>query len=308
MPAFGVSKSIEIAASKETIFELVRDFRRWPEWSPWLRAEADCPLVFAPDGESYEWNGKIIGAGKAIRVASIDGQQIDLRLEFIRPFKSTAEVTFSFEETSEGTRVTWEMAGSLPFFLFWMKPMMVGFIGMDYDNGLQLLKDLAEAGSVPLKLEFVGVENYPAAPFLGRSGEASLTAVGPVLQREMELLGLSCDEAGISPEGPPFSIYHEFNPGKDICTFTVGVPFSGSLPSTLDPGIRKGQIQEGNVYKTIVTGPYRHLGTAWSAAMTHARSKVFPWDKKSPPFEIYESDPSKTEEEDIRTVILIPAK
>ena len=33
--------------------------------------------------------------------------------------------------------LTWTMDSSLPFFLFWMKKSMEGFIGMDYDPGLK---------------------------------------------------------------------------------------------------------------------------------------------------------------------------
>ena len=34
--------------------------------------------------------------------------------------------------------------------------MMEAFIGMDYDRGLLMLKDLVEKGSVPSKLDFIG--------------------------------------------------------------------------------------------------------------------------------------------------------
>ena len=39
MPVFPVRKSIRIAAPAQQVYDLVRDFKSWPEWSPWLIAE-----------------------------------------------------------------------------------------------------------------------------------------------------------------------------------------------------------------------------------------------------------------------------
>ena len=44
-------------------------------------------------------------------------------------------------ETRLSRVVVCPMRGALPWFLFWMRPAMETFIGMDYERGLKMLKD-----------------------------------------------------------------------------------------------------------------------------------------------------------------------
>ena len=98
-------------------------------------------------------------------IGEVENQSISYGLRFLKPWKSQADVTISLLEESGGTEVTWTMDISLPIFLFWMKKAMEVYIGMNYQRGLLMLKDLGETGSVPSRLEFPGLE--PGAPFVG---------------------------------------------------------------------------------------------------------------------------------------------
>ena len=64
MPLFTVSKSIRIAAPVQQVYDLVRDFKSWPLWSPWLIAEPSAKLGYSDDGRSYTWDGSITGSGE----------------------------------------------------------------------------------------------------------------------------------------------------------------------------------------------------------------------------------------------------
>ncbi len=132
MPKFSLSRSIEINASSENVYRVVRDFKRWTPWSPWILAEPDCALDFADDGKRYSWEGKIIGSGEMKILDDHANTRIDYELTFLKPWKSTSAVSFQFAESQGVTTTTWSMNGSLPFFLFWMKKMMSAMVGMDY--------------------------------------------------------------------------------------------------------------------------------------------------------------------------------
>ena len=114
---------------------------------------------------------------------------IEYRLSFLKPWKSVNETRFHLTEQGSGTKVTWSMQGSLPFFMFFLKGMMTGWV--------------------------------PTA----------------------------------------------------------------------------------TVYAVTHTGPYRHIGNAWSAGMMHAQAKVFAKDKRFQPYEVYLNDPREVAEEDILTVV-----
>ena len=66
MPLFTVSKSLRIAAPVERVSGLVRDFRSWPQWSPWLIAEPSVALSHSDDGRGYTWDGAITGSGEMV--------------------------------------------------------------------------------------------------------------------------------------------------------------------------------------------------------------------------------------------------
>ncbi len=131
MPRFSVLKSIFIEAPVERVHATVRDFRQWPAWSPWLIAEPDSRIAYPADGKGYTWEGKITGSGGMLVTGEDAPRSIDCQLTFLKPWKSVNTVRFTFADRDGGTEVTWTMEGSLPFFMFWMKPMMSGYIGAD---------------------------------------------------------------------------------------------------------------------------------------------------------------------------------
>ena len=165
MPAFNVHKSIVIDAPVSQVFATVRDFKTWSKWSPWLIADPECTLNFDTDDEGYSWDGPVAGSGAMRIEEALTNQEIRYDLTFLKPWKSTAKFQLEFEEAEGGTEVNWKMQSSLPFFMFFMKGMMVAMIGMDYTRGLAMLKDFVETENVPSVLTF-GEDRFKTGPLL----------------------------------------------------------------------------------------------------------------------------------------------
>ncbi len=307
MPKFQVSRSVTIKAPADELYAIVRDFRSWPTWSPWLTAEPDCPLDYAEDGLSYSWDGQIIGAGENRVVEEQPPHALHLQVSFIRPWKSQSPVRFLFEPTAEGTKVTWEMDGSLPFFLFWMKAMMRGWIGMDYQRGLTMLKDLAETGEVPSSIEFLGEQSFPGLDYVGLRTRCSMDDVGTAMEKDFATLNQWLETSGTQPASAPFSAYHKWDFSRGETDYTIGYPVS-QTPADLPPGGITGKLPAGRAYVVKHTGPYRHLGNPWSAGFMRGQAKVFRQNKKAVPFEIYENDPRHTPENELVTLLYFPVK
>lgn len=307
MPKFHVSRSIVINAPAEHIYAIVRDFRTWPTWSPWLTAEPDCPLIYAEDGSSYTWDGKIIGAGENKVIDEQAPNALHLQVSFFRPWKSQSPVRFLFEPQGDGTKVTWEMDGSLPFFLFWMKAMMRGWIGMDYQRGLTMLKDLAETGEVPSSIDFIGEQPFPGFDYVGLHTRCTLDEVGPVMEKDFESLNQWLEKSGTKPSGVPFCAYQKWDFARGTAEYTIGYPVSETLTELPPDGVT-GSLPDCSAYVVKHTGPYRHLGNPWSAGFMHGQAKVFAQDKRAVPFEIYENDPRNTPENDLVTLVYFPMK
>lgn len=302
MPKFNVEKSVVINAPIEKVYAAIRDFHTWPTWSPWLIVEPGCEAKVSPDGMQNSWEGDIIGSGKMIIDSAEENKAINYTLTFLKPWKAVSPVSFSLDQTSDGVQVTWTMEGSVPFFLFFLKKMMGAMVGMDYERGLSMLKDMVETGTVPSKLDFPGVETVSECKYVGVRTVCSIQDIGEAMGADFEKLSSLLGQEALAQS---FSIYHKWDMVKGVCEYTAGCAVD-SPPETLSSGFFVDTFPECQAYKVVHTGPYRHLGNAWSAGMMHGRAKVFKQSKKLHPFETYGNDPKVTPENDLITNIHFP--
>lgn len=158
---------------------------------------------------------------------------------------------------------------------------------------------------MPSASTIVEREAFEGFRYVGIHKTCLIADVGPEMKNDLGRLGAWSEEAAVTPIGQPFSIYHDWNMSKGTCSYTLGLPLS-EIPTTLPNDLATGELESCDTYVVEHTGPYRHLGNAWSIAMLHARNKVFPKLKGRDPFEIYTSDPRDTPDEQIVTRIHTP--
>ncbi len=307
MPKFNVEESITIAAPIDKVYATVRDFKQWPAWSPWLNAEPDCQLEFSPSGDSYSWDGNIIGSGNMKIVDEVAPNGINYELNFVKPWKSSSQVRFEFDQDGENTKATWTMNGSLPVFMFWMKKMMVAMVGMDYRRGLKMLKPYIESGSNPCKLSFPGETKQAGCNYIGITIETEMKNIGPSMTDAFTKLKSWLCENKIQPSGAPFSITHRFDMASQFTSCTAAFPVE-QAPNPTPAGFICAERPATPTFAIQHTGPYEHLGNAWSAGMFRARSKAFAQNKKIDCFEVYENDPEQTPAEALVTTVHFPIK
>lgn len=307
MPKLNVEKSIFIQAPLVVVHAVVRDFRRWPEWSPWLIAEPGTRVDYSSDGRSYAWDGKITGCGQMAITRDEAPRSIDYQLTFLKPWKSENTARFDFAEKDGGTEVTWTMEGSLPIFMFWMKSMITDFIGADYQRGLMMLKAVIETGSNPSKLGFPGRKSFPGVRYIGVKTVCPIQDIASHMQLDMGKLTKMLENSGLHPSGNPFSICHKWDLAKGSTIYTLGFPITDASMAVAD-GFVTGSIPACEVYQVRHTGPYRFLGNAWASGVMHGRAKIYASNSKLAPFEIYENDPTVVEENELITLLHFPVK
>lgn len=306
MPKVHVQKSIFIEKSKEDVFKVVNDFHTWSKWSPWLILEKGVTVNVASDGKKYEWSGNLVGSGKMAVTKEIENQKVEYDLNFIKPFKSYAKVGFELKSKENGTEVLWTMDTKLPFFMFWMKTKMEFFLGMDYDRGLQLLKDWCEYGKVHSKLNFIGNEVMPSTSYIGIKTDCHLNELAKNMKKDYtELMTFMNDKHKDLISGPSFSIYHKWDPIKGEASYTACVPVS-SIPTNLSSRMQSSELPQQKMFSIEHTGPYRHAGNVWSAQMMRERAKTFKRNKNADPIEVYLNSPQDTAENELRSKVLMP--
>lgn len=291
MGSFEVERSILIDVPVEQVFAAVRDFKTWPKWSPWLCAEPDCALNFSDDGLMYSWDGKIVGAGKMRITSESKEALIDYDFRMLRPQRSTSRVSFIFRPEGDRTRITWRLNGSVPFFLFWKGEGIAASIGADYRHGLAMLKDLLEKGSVPSKIDFIGPRDFTGYSYVGLRTDCRIMDVGE--KKEADLLKVKkwVQDQHVVPIGKAFAIHERWSPANGNTRYTIGYPVE-KVPGWLPEGFVSGKIPDCKAYQIQHTGPYRHLGNAWSAGKARAAAKQWQAARHTAAFEVYENKDS----------------
>ncbi|MEM8565258.1 MAG: SRPBCC family protein [Bacteroidota bacterium] len=307
MPKMQITKSITINAPVEKVYSKLNDFNHWTAWSPWLIMDPQAKVTIDGDAKSYEWEGDRVGSGNMHVTEEVENKWVDYDLTFLKPWKSTAKVRFETVSKGDSTEVHWLMDSSLPFFMFWMKKMMEAFVGMDYDRGLAMLKDYVEDGEVHSKLDFKGTSSFKGFKFVGIKTNSTIDDVGSSMEADFNKLMTFMNDHKDIIAGPTFSIYHKWDMVKRNVQYTSGIPVK-SVPDNLPSGIVSDEIPATEVYTLAHTGPYAHLGNAWSTLYNMQRGKAFKINKKIHPFETYMNIPGEVPDKELLTEVHFPVK
>lgn len=307
MPKLQITKTVEINGTAEAAFNCINNFNEWSKWSPWLIIDPSVKNTVSDDTKYNEWEGKWSGSGNMRIIEETANKEVKIALQFIKPWKSKADIVFSVVENGNSVTVSWTMHNKLPFFMFFFKKMMETYVGMDFDRGLRMLKDLVENGAVHSKLNFIGSESFGGAKYIGIKTNCTKESMGKKMSQDIPQLVAFIEENQLEVCGEMFTQYHKWDMVRDNIVYTCGVPVK-DIPANLSGNIYAGEIPTCTVNTVEHKGPYHFLGNAWSAAYLMLRNKVFKSNKKIHAFETYHNKPGDVEEKDLITRIHFPVK
>ncbi|MFT4536256.1 MAG: hypothetical protein ACJA1A_002010 [Saprospiraceae bacterium] len=302
MPIMKIVKRKTIDAPVEKVYDTLIHISTWRIWSPWLIMDPDTKVDVSTNDKSYAWSGKRTGQGKMKITKETKNQSIDYDLTFIKPWRSEAKVRFTTTAKEGGTIVTWYMDSNFPWFMFWIKKLMLTFVGNDCERGLNLLKDYVEDGKIHSKLSWKGESQYPGCNYLGIRRTCSITEMPIHLETDFTKLmtyARSTEGAQISQA---FTQYHKFDFVKKIVDYTAGIPFN-NMPIGAPSEFLRGSLAPTKLYTLEHKGPYYHLGNAWSTLYTMQRRKEINTKQRYHPFETYGNSPKNTVPKDLISYI-----
>ena len=311
MPAYHIEKSIRIDADPITVYNKIADYSQWTVWSPWLIAEPTAKVTVSGNansvGSTYGWVGEVTGEGKLTHKVLEPGKRIEDELCFIKPFKSVCKTAFHLSPEGSGTKVTWHMDGSMPWFLFWMIPMLKTLIGMDYSRGLNMLKELIETGSISSKVEVHGKHPVQKFKMLGIASKCSVESVGASMEEAFKKAQREFEQFRLPLDGKMISVYTRFRMKEGVFEYISGfiVPESTVVPA--NSNLKEWKMVAPSAFKVAHVGPYHHLGNGWSVANQIVRYKKMK-QHGCGTYEIYVTTPPDTAERELVTDIYLPLK
>lgn len=149
---YDVSRSILVNKPKNEVFTSIRSLKIQDEWSPWAKKDPNMKKEFTgTDGQvgaKSAWVGnKEVGEGEQEITKIIEGERVEGKLRFFKPWKSEADCYFTVEDTKNAeTKVTWGFSGKnkFPTSIFMLFFNMDKSVGKDFEEGLANFKTLME--------------------------------------------------------------------------------------------------------------------------------------------------------------------
>lgn len=144
--SYSVSRSAVIPAEPASVHARINDFVAWQQWSPWEDVDPALTRTYSgPEsgvGARYEWSGNRKPGSGSMEIVASTPEQIDIDLQFVKPFAARNPTSFALEAVDAGTRVTWTMTGTHT----WLSALMFKVLKMekalqaDFDKGLARLR------------------------------------------------------------------------------------------------------------------------------------------------------------------------
>lgn len=150
MAGYSVERSITVNAPAHLVHGLVDDFHNWTTWSPWEDLDPALRRSYSgPDqgvGAHYEWSGNRKAGQGAMEITGSTPEGIDIRVDFLKPVKTTNQTRFVIAPSGNGTQVRWVMTGEQKGVMALLGKVysMDRMIGPDFEKGLARLKAVAE--------------------------------------------------------------------------------------------------------------------------------------------------------------------
>lgn len=256
-----IERSIEIKSPQNVVFNQIKFFKNWPNWSPWFAKEPTLKMLYlGADGQlgsSYQWKGDEMGEGEMSNVG-ISNNKLDYNLHFITPWEGKADGSLITEDLGNGsTKVTWKMINHGTFPLNSLNYFMEKIIGKDFEDGLALLKKYAEANKViPMSVNDIEEKEFPATNF------ASMRKKIPFSEMQAfstEAFGKLAAVTQNTIVGTASTIYYDWDDKNQMTDMAPAFPVSAAATT---PGIIMVNIPVSRSCQIAYKGGYAGLGQA----------------------------------------------
>jgi effector-binding domain-containing protein/carbon monoxide dehydrogenase subunit G len=293
-----VTRSVEIARPRATVFAMSNDLRIVKEWSPYYARDPDADYQFSGDGpgagQTMRWTSDVreVGAGRMSIVESQDNEFVQTILEL--GDRATLNTRMDFARRPQGkTAVSWSVSaecaqGYVNVPCRYMNLVMRQMVERDLDAGLARLKTLSEQlpdidfESLQSTIEPIEPQTYVYAQVTAPTNnavQAEQASLAAQAQVESFMSGNAMARAG-----DLIRVATEWDSEQQRTSFRIGYPFSGPTPLTV-VGVQIGQTPSGEAIHVAHRGPrsaipntYAKIYAYLQAHRMEVREDGLPWE------------------------------
>ncbi len=304
---FKTSKSILIHATPEQVFSEIKDYKKWPAWSPWAQRDKNMENIYTGNpgeiGHKNAWKSKSEGSGAQEIVEIKNNEYIKSKLVFT-DWDGETFTEFILKPEEENTSVTWTMEGSeFPFMARGFIFLMGGnkMIEKDYEEGLANLKNIVEAKPKVASIAYE-IADVPEIIYVGLRMKIKASKVDSALfANSYGKIGKAIGNR-TAINGMPFSIGHAFDEKTGDMDLEIALPIKNEIK--LSGELNCNKIAAGKCTKFICKGDYAGTEKAWPPYYDEVLKKYKP---RFSGYEVYANDPATVKSPaDYITWLMIP--
>ncbi|HAF27448.1 MAG TPA: hypothetical protein DCG75_00230 [Bacteroidales bacterium] len=295
---FHVERSIVIDKSIKVVFQTAVDMNKRAQWDPWIEMDpnAEMNVVMMPEviGSGYSWKGEVIGEGKITIQEFIPNELIKSKIEFIAPQSMESDIIWNFEDTENGSKVTWAFEGTLSYPVEkWTGLFMDKFMGPQFEKGLNNFKSLVESlPDLTGKTGEINLNQFEKVLALSIKEECSMDKTTAKMMEMYPALMKFLKQNNMEISGFPFAIYHP----SDKVGFTIlecGLPVNKRIED--NDIINFIELPASKTIMASHFGHYNTVKTTYTALQNYISENNL--EINGTPWEMYITDPMKESDE-----------
>lgn len=300
---YQVEETAIIHAPVPVVFNEVNNFKNWEKWGPWMDDSDDMIINYSEttkgENATSSWKSEKLGDGSIKNTKVIPNATIDQKLQITSKYsESKIDVYWGFEESEEGTKVTWGMIGEQSF----MEKLTFTIMDESFSEmtrpmlkeGLENLDKVIQEKIAAYSINVDGVTTHGGGFYMYTSTASKISQIQIKMQKMFEDVSLYMEQNNISAMGNPFVLYNQWDEQNNSAIYSTGIFTPSLIITPAESAVLNGMMPVQKVIKTTLKGDYRNLKEAWNAAYTYAQKNNLPVNSESQAFEVYVVDPEKS--------------
>jgi effector-binding domain-containing protein len=258
---FNVERSKVVNSPKPAIYNYVNDYKNWEDFGSWTLEDSEIKISYPQKtigkGASYSWDGKD-GDGQMRTLYIKENDSISQKMDYNG---TLATVSWSFKDTTRGTKVSLRSSGEMSFFFKIYAALNGGvdkIIGTMYEQSLANLDKALDYEVNTFSIKVNGLVKKPKSFYLSQTFTSEIAKINKNFKIVVPQIETFCKENNVQISGKPFVIYHTYDLEKGLAKISICIPIKNQIFTSAGSDILSGELEAFEGVKTTVIGDISH--------------------------------------------------
>jgi effector-binding domain-containing protein len=258
---FNIERSKVINSPKPAVYNYVNDYKNWEDFGSWTLEDPEIKISYPQKtigkGASYSWDGKD-GDGQMRTLYIKENDSISQKMDYNG---TLATVSWSFKDTTRGTKVSLRSSGEMSFFFKIYAALNGGvdkIIGTMYEQSLANLDKALDYEINTFSIKVNGLVKKPKSFYLSQTFTSEIAKINKNFKIVVPQIETFCKANNVQISGKPFVIYHTYDLEKGLAKISICIPIKNQIFTSAGSDILSGELEAFEGVKTTVIGDISH--------------------------------------------------